>query len=588
MSLNCARIFLMNSFLKKNFLLYSAYLITFLWSVVLSAVATYNSYNYYETADLLALNEAQVSVRKDLAYRSWVASHGGVYVPITQDNPPNPYLSHIKNRDFQALDRNFTLINPAYALSQIMGRYSQLYGTKTKITSLKLLNPKNAPDNWEKNALATLETVREPFYEKTNVGEKKYLRYIMPLIVKKDCMKCHVKQGYHIGELRGGISVTVSLEEHYGIADYASLLLIFSLIVLWFAGLAFIYFTYRKIKKSVEARADMYEQNIYSLVEIIEKRDSYTAGHTKRVAKYSKLIAQEMGFNDEKIELLYRAAMLHDIGKISTPDSILLKPGKLSDLEYSLIKDHVVSSYDILKSVDIFSEISEIARHHHECYDGKGYPQGLSGTQVPLLSYILSLADAFDAMTTNRIYKNKKNIESAFKELQEKSGTQFHPDVVRHALVALKNIRLDHSINQKPNTIMERQRFAYFYIDQLTALHNRDYLEFILAHRNLQEYNYNCAYIVYLHHFTEYNKEFGWNAGNELLKSFSKDLSQVFSKALIFRVFGDDFVVLNEEHMDFTGFDSFVSIKNTKVKATYKHIDLHDKIYNIHTLEGMI
>lgn len=573
---------------RKNLLHYAAITVALIWMLIVGSVGFYNSYNYYDNAKLMALNEAQVSVKKDLAYRTWVASHGGVYVPVTEKTPPSPYLADIKDRDFIVNGKKYTLMNPAYTLSQMMKNYSELYGVKAKITSKHLLNPKNAPDEWEKKALDIVETTREPFYEMDTIGENEYLRYMNPLVTKQECLKCHARQGYQIGDLRGGVAVAIPMEEHYTLAYKEMTILIVSLFVIWIIGLVIIYFAYKKIKANIDTKTAMYEQNIYSLVDIIEQRDSYTAGHTRRVAEYSKLIAKKMGFNDEKIELLYRAAMLHDIGKISTPDSILLKPGKLNSLEFNLIKEHAASTYKILKNVDIFNELAEIARHHHERYDGKGYPQGLKGAQIPILGYILSLADAFDAMTTDRIYKGKKVLEEALKDIENNSGKQFHPEVVQHALIALKNINLDYSIHQKPKTKLEQQRFAYFYIDQMTHLHNRDYLEFILAHRDSEEFMYDCVYGVYLHNFTNFNKQNGWNTGNELLKHIGEELTKYFPNALIFRLFGDDFIVLNKEHAEFPSIDNFISIQNTSIEISYKHIDLHNKIISIDELEMML
>lgn len=570
------------------FLKYITVFIASGWTLIIVFSGFFNSYNYYKYADKLALHEAEVSVKKDLAYRTWVASHGGVYVPITKKTPPNPYLAQIPNRDLHTGDINLTLMNPAYTLSQMMHDYSKLYGMKAKITSKNLLNPNNAPDIWEKKALSIVEVTRKPYYEKSKVGREEFLRYLNPLITKKSCLKCHAQQGYKIDDLRGGVSISIPLQNLYNVALAQTEHLSISLSLIWLIGLFIIYYAYKYINKNIEIKISMYEQNIYSLVDVIEKRDSYTAGHTRRVAEYSVLIAQEMSFNDEKTELLYRAAMLHDIGKISTPDSILLKPGKLSELEFNLIQEHVVTSYEILKNVDIFKDLAEIVRHHHERYDGLGYPNGLKGAQIPILSHIMSLADAFDAMTTDRVYKGKKIVELAIQEIIQLSGKQFHPEVVLNAIKVLKDIEIDPMIHQQPMTTLEEERFSYFYKDQLTNLHNRSYLEFILAHRDNEEYNYNCVYGIYLHKFSNYNKEHGWNAGNTLLKNFAEELKSIYNDAMIFRIFGDDFIILHKEHIVFVDIAQFKSLKNTDVTMSSKHIDIHNKDINIDKLELLL
>lgn len=573
----------------KNLLLFSVIVTLLVWTVAIISVGAFNAQQYFNTADQLGLNEAEVSVKKDLAYRSWVSVHGGVYVPVTEKTPPNPYLSHIKNRDVEINGKAYTLMNPAYSLSQMMKDYSQLYGIKAKITSKVLLNPKNAADPWESKALNEIDHTRKPFYEITHIGDKgEFLRYMNPLVTHQSCLKCHGHQGFKVGDVRGGVAVSVPMKKHYDLARQQTEYLLISLFVIWTLGLLLILIGYRKLYTNIEQKFSMYEQYIYSLVDIIEQRDSYTAGHTRRVAEYSQIVAKAMGFSDKDVSTLYRAAMLHDIGKISTPDAILLKPGQLSALEYSIIQEHVTSSYDILKSTDLFADLAEIVRHHHERFDGKGYPQGLKGDEIPVIAYILSLADAFDAMTTDRIYKGRKDVKSALEEIKVMSGSQFHPQVAQYALEALKDIQIDTSPRQKPETNIEKERFAYFYKDQLTGLYNRNYLEFILSHQDDQFKHYDCAYGVYLHHITQYNADNGWNRGNALICKFANELTHQFPEALIFRLFGDDFIVLHQEHHFFPDFSEFKSLQNTYVNFTAKHIDLHKTALSLGELENLM
>lgn len=561
-------------------------LVAIAWSIVIFAFAGYNTYKRYSFAYEIALNEAKVSVKKDLAYRSWVASHGGVYVPITQRTQPNPYLSHIPNRDITTTDgMKLTLMNPAYTLSQMMKDYSELYGIKAKITSNNLLNPKNLPDQWEKKALGVIEKIHKPFFEVEKIDDKPFMRYLNPLTTKKDCLKCHAHQGYEVGDIRGGVAVSIPLEEHLKQAFLYSKTILLTFFIVWLIGLFFIYFSYKKIKTAIEAKVTLYEQSVYTLVDLIEKRDSYTAGHSKRVAQYCVLVAKQLGLGKDDIDLIYRAGMLHDIGKISTPDLVLLKPGKLNDLEYSLIQEHVTSSYEILNQVDVFEKISEIVRHHHEKYDGSGYPQGLKGDQIPLLSAIMSLCDAFDAMTTNRIYKGRKLIDAAIKEIESLKGKQFHPDVADAAMKVLKDVLIDININQRPQTLIEQERFAFFYNDQLTGVYNKEYLNYVLKQRTDKEFNYNCVYSIYMNNFTQYNKKYGWDKGNELLKVFAQELNEKFNEGLVFRIFGDVFLVLHHEHNSSVENTKFISLENTDVILKFKHIDIHDKDLDIDNLE---
>ena len=144
-----------------------SYLILFIWTILMLIAGLISISKNYEYADILVKNEAIVSIKKDLAYRSWGASHGGVYVPITKRTPPNPYLSHIKNRDINTTaGKELTLMNPAYILSQMMKEYSEFYGTKGHITSRILINPKNKPDKWEEEVLKEVEVTKKTKFTK--------------------------------------------------------------------------------------------------------------------------------------------------------------------------------------------------------------------------------------------------------------------------------------------------------------------------------------------------------------------------------------------------------------------------------------
>jgi|GEM_PF-5190130 len=184
-----------------------------------------------------------------------------------------------------------------------------------------------------------------------------------------------------------------------------------------------------------------YEETILTFVKMIEQRDTYTAGHTQRVADYSRWIGEEMGLTQPEIERLAQAAILHDIGKIATPDAILLKPGQFTPLEKDLIRLHAVAGYEMLAGVEIYQDLAEIVLHHHERHDGTGYPDHLAGEEIPLPARILAVADAFDAMTTNRIYQPRGDVASALAKLEQESGRQFHPEVVAAAKIALAAAR---------------------------------------------------------------------------------------------------------------------------------------------------
>lgn len=168
-------------------------------------------------------------------------------------------------------------------------------------------------------------------------------------------------------------------------------------------------------------------QVLTSLSATIDAKDYYTKGHSARVAEYSLLIGREIGLPKASLETLYYSALLHDIGKIGVSDIILRKNCKLDDLEYDIIKKHPVIGYNILKTITLIPEIAQGARWHHERYDGCGYPDGLKGLETPLTARIISVADAFDAMTSDRTYRKAMSIEAAKDELISNKEIQFDP-----------------------------------------------------------------------------------------------------------------------------------------------------------------
>ncbi len=176
------------------------------------------------------------------------------------------------------------------------------------------------------------------------------------------------------------------------------------------------------------------------MVKAIETRCIYTMGHSNRVAKYSQLIAEQMGLTYQKIRSIYTGSMLHDIGKIGIPDSILNKPGKLTDSEYSIIKKHPRIGYDILHDLKEMKPILPIILMHHERIDGTGYPLGCSGDLIPLEVRIVAVADSFDAMLSIRPYRDRLSMDYAIKELMNHAGTQFDRDVVNAFIKIIKTL----------------------------------------------------------------------------------------------------------------------------------------------------
>lgn len=188
---------------------------------------------------------------------------------------------------------------------------------------------------------------------------------------------------------------------------------------------------------------------ITAFTNCIDGKDAYTNGHSYRVALYTTMLANKLGVTDQAtLDKYYNIGLLHDIGKISIPDAILTKPGKLTPQEFETIKSHAQEGYKILKDVKIQEDIAAGAHYHHERYDGTGYPQGLIGKDIPLVARIITVADAFDAMSSTRSYRKKLPLDYIAQEIEQYAGTQFDPEVANAFLSlyeegAFDNLRSD-------------------------------------------------------------------------------------------------------------------------------------------------
>ena len=183
--------------------------------------------------------------------------------------------------------------------------------------------------------------------------------------------------------------------------------------------------------ESKEKLEKAYLESIETLRYTVEAKDRYTHGHSDRVSAYSVLIGKKLGLSNEDLNTLKIGGLFHDIGKIGISDAILLKNGKLTDAEYSEIKNHPVIGKNILSNAAIFENIIPIVLYHHERYDGKGYPYGLQDSSIPFLARIVSVADSFDAMTSRRSYRGELDLEYVKNEFKTKSGTQFDPVIAQ-------------------------------------------------------------------------------------------------------------------------------------------------------------
>lgn len=194
-----------------------------------------------------------------------------------------------------------------------------------------------------------------------------------------------------------------------------------------------------ELKDANQKLEQAYMESIETLRYTVEAKDPYTRGHSDRVSEYSVLIGKQLGLSEEDLKILRIGGLFHDIGKIGVPDSILLKTSKLTDEEYSEIKNHPSIGAHILSNATIFKDIIPIVKHHHEKYDGNGYPSKLKGEDIPLFARIAAIADTFDAMTSKRTYRDSLGLDVVKSEIERCKGTQFDPHLADVFLDILNN-----------------------------------------------------------------------------------------------------------------------------------------------------
>ena len=313
-----------------------------------------------------------------------------------------------------------------------------------------------------------------------------------------------------------------------------------------------------KRKKNIE---EMSLQLMQMLSTTIEAKDEYTKGHSHRVAEYSVLIARELGWNEKELSNLKNAAHLHDIGKIAIPDTILNKPSKLSEEEFSIIKEHTIIGANILKNISLIDHVQEIVRNHHERYDGNGYPDGLKGKEIPLHARIVAVADSYDAMSSQRIYRNQLPPEKIIQELENNKGTQFDPEITDIFLKLLREDRIhvkeDHlSITENtqiPEAEIEMSQFISDIMSTIRTQKAKENLDFLtgLPTRNkgeqaiaqLMKHHSGCLVFMDMDNLKTINDIYGHKAGDRVLKLLGNLLLEYSSECLVCRLGGDEFLL---------------------------------------------
>lgn len=311
-----------------------------------------------------------------------------------------------------------------------------------------------------------------------------------------------------------------------------------------------------KVKEKTVQIEQLSFEVISTIASMIEAKDSYTKGHSVRVAEYSALLAKELGWDDESVQNLKYIALLHDIGKVGIPDRVLNKPGKLTESEFNIIKSHTTIAGDILRDIQTIPDVDSGAKYHHEKYDGSGYPCGLAGEHIPVVARIIGIADAYDAMNSKRVYRDSLPREVIRNEIESGKGIQFDPVFAKVFIELMDAGKLDIDfseedkertlsgessalINQIMRSIEEEVKKAENQ-DSLTGLWGRKEGERRIVRSMKQKPG--CLAFVDLDNLKRTNDTMGHLAGDYALKTVGEVLSEYGEEAIIARLGGDEFL----------------------------------------------
>lgn len=396
--------------------------------------------------------------------------------------------------------------------------------------------------------------------------------FTFALDIKKDKKRRNLLA--FIGLLAATVSVMIEGISTYfvvslsGIFVGIGMIILFSLNVLRTAGNIHM-MKLRRQKKELAKRKRQLEkvslQMIQTLSTTIEAKDEYARGHSHRVAEYAALIAGELGWSSEEIMNLKYAAHLHDIGKIGIPDMLLNKPARLTPEEYSVIKEHTVIGAEILKNISLIPHVAEVARSHHEHYDGTGYPDGLAGEDIPLSARIVAIADSYDAMNSRRIYRNALPPEKIFEEIENNRGIQFDPELADIFLKLLCDDRVQicehcefsEDDPELPFIENEIENFVSNVMSKLQTQEDSESFDFLtglpmrsrgekLTAQFMQQYS-GCLIFIDMDNLKKINDIHGHKAGDRALKVLGTLLTEVSPNSIVCRLGGDEFLLFIPE-----------------------------------------
>ncbi|MCR5451139.1 MAG: HD domain-containing protein [Lachnospiraceae bacterium] len=300
---------------------------------------------------------------------------------------------------------------------------------------------------------------------------------------------------------------------------------------------------------------EMTMQTIMTIANTIDAKDEYTRGHSRRVSEYAVAIAAEMGFTGDELQNIRFIGLLHDIGKIGVPDNVLNKPGRLTDEEYQLMKDHTIIGGEILKDITMIDKLDVGAKYHHERYDGTGYPEGLKGEEIPLIARIIGVADAYDAMTSNRVYRKHLPIGRVISEFAKGNGKQFDPDACTALLRLIKENRLpdldseSESFEVKQTTKIltrvidkaEETVYDEIHYDELTNTLGRENGNRLIQNE-IRDNGTGVIFVFDIDGLKKINEKEGFGVGDKYLIAVSEKIKNIRKDLLVSRFGADEFL----------------------------------------------
>ncbi len=319
---------------------------------------------------------------------------------------------------------------------------------------------------------------------------------------------------------------------------------------------------------------NMTNSAIFAIASTIDAKDEYTRGHSKRVAEYSVALAGKLGLPWMQFNTIRNCALLHDLGKIGVPDIVLCKPGRLTDEEFMLMRNHTVIGAEILEKFESMENLPIGARYHHERWDGKGYPEGLAGEDIPYIARIIGICDAFDAMTSTRVYRKSLSREEVIDEIERGAGVQFDPEIAKVFVQMLRDNALkvfDDEDDFTVAAVMDKKKEASQpasvpaaaqtslnqQLDPLTALYTKEKGEELI--RELIKSTYGAFMIFHIDNMRQVNEHVGFVKGDYLIQEMARVIVDLDTDLTICRYSGSSIAVFMKYVLETKQMESIVS-----------------------------